>query len=158
MTTKCTVRRPPLLLIACSLLLSCVSPGPSAADIAADRDRWRAVRDTAADGAIDAQESPLLAELLVVWNQKLLHDEASIGKKADGRAIVADLLRVYGLPAVQLFLVPEMQSLAPELLRLVDIDSNGHLSEAEILAIDPRDPLFVAVAMQTAVRLLKHRK
>lgn len=148
-----------MLLLLCALLLtltSCAS-GPDPADVAADRARWTAVRDLTADGQVDAQEAPLLGQLLVVWDQKLAADEAAAGRPRDARTVLLDLLRVYGVAAVQVFLGPELQQRAPEAFRLLDRNSDGVLSEAELLAVDPTDPVFAVVVVTTLHRLLTRR-
>lgn len=159
-TKNTFLRRWPLLLLllaTCSLLTSCCN-GPPAADVAADRARWTAVRDTTADGAVDEREGPLLAELLIAWDAKLAADEVAAGQPRDARTIVAELLRVYGVAAVQVLVGPDLQARAPELFRLVDRDGDGVLSEAELLAIDPASPVFALVVTTTVHRLLtEHR-
>lgn len=159
-TKNTLLRRLPLLilmLVGASLLTSCCS-GPAPADVAADRARWTAVRDTTADGAVDAREGPLLAELLVAWDAKLAANEAAAGQPRDARTVVAELLRVYGLAAVQVLVGPDLQARAPELFRLVDKDADGILSEAELLSIDPASPVFALVVTTTVHRLLtEHR-
>lgn len=141
-----------LMLFCCSCA---VRPDPR--DVQADRARWTAVRDATADGSIDEQEGPLVAELLVAWDAKLSADEAAAGAQRDARAILEDLLRAYGVAAVQLWLVPEMQQRAPEMLRLIDRDGDGTLTAAELLAIDPADPVFALVVATTAQQLLRRR-
>jgi len=143
-----TNRLIPILLIA--LLHGCAS-GPTAADVAADRDRWTAVRDVARDNLVDAIERPLLDELLRVWDQKLMADEAAL---VSTDTTVRDLIRVYGIAAVQVFLAPEIQARAPELFRLIDRNMDGTLDEAELLAVDPKSPVFAVVVLSTAARLL----
>lgn len=137
-------------LVAVSMLAGCQT-GPTAADVAADRDRWAAVRDVTADHTVDAIEAPLVAELLAAWDAKLSADEAKV---ASADTTVADLLRVYGSAAVTIWVVPELQKRAPEFFRLVDKDGNGTLSDAELLAIDPKSPVFAAVVLTTAARLI----
>lgn len=137
-------------LLLLSLFAGCQT-GPTAADVAADRDRWAAVRDVTADHTVDAIEAPLVAELLAAWDAKLSADEAKV---ASADTTVADLLRVYGSAAVTIWVVPELQKRAPEFFRLVDKDGNGTLSDAELLAIDPKSPVFAAVVLTTAARLL----
>ncbi len=160
MTTKHPVRRAPLLfllLLACSLLLSCAA-GPSAADVAADRDRWRAARDVTADGKVDEQEAPLWSELLVAWDAKLTADEHAAGAQRDARTVLAEILRVYGAAAVTVFLAPELQARAPEMFRLVDRNGSGMLEETELLTLDPASPVFAMVVATTAQALLRHRR
>lgn len=150
-------RRLPLLLLllaGCSLLVSCTT-GPSPADVAADRARWAAVRDVTADAAVDEREAPLLAELLIAWDARLTADEAAAGQPRGTREVLLELLRVYGLAAVQLLIAPELQARAPELFRLVDRDGDGVLSEAELLAIDPTSPVFALVVTTTVHGLLR---
>ncbi len=143
-----------LAALAFLLLCSCAT-GPTAADVAADRDRWRAVRDTTADRTVDALEAPLLGELLAAWDAKLTADEAAVVSRD---TTVEDLLRVYGAAAVQLWLVPEFQRRAPEMFRLVDRNGDGVLDETELRAIDPKSPVFATVVLMTAAQLLaKHR-
>ena len=129
--------------------------GPTAADVAADRDRWAAMRDVTADKQVDALVAPLLGELLAAWDAKLSADEAKV---ASADTTIADLLRVYGSAAVTIWVVPELQKRAPEFFRLVDKDGNGTLDDAELLAIDPKSPVFAAVVLTTAARLLAKHK
>jgi len=137
-----------LLLIA---VLHACAGGPTPADVAADRDRWTAVRDVARDNLVDGIERPALDELLRVWDQKLMADEAAI---VSTDTTVRDLIRVYGIAAVQVFLAPEIQARAPELFRLIDRNMDGTLDEAELLAVDPKSPVFAVVVLSTAARLL----
>jgi hypothetical protein len=139
-----------------SLLTACAT-GPSKADVEADRARWTAMRDVTADSTIDASESPLVDELLVEWDNKLAADEKAAGAERDGRTIAADLLRAYGLAAVQVFLEPELKARAPELYRLIDKDSSGWLSAEEIMSVDPTSPVFAVVVTTTAMHLLRKR-
>jgi len=136
------------LLVA--VLHGCAS-GPTPADVAADRDRWTAVRDVARDNLVDGIERPALDELLRVWDQKLMADEAAL---VSTDTTVRDLIRVYGVAAVQVFLAPEIQARAPELFRLIDRNLDGTLDEAELLAVDPKSPVFAVVVLSTAARLL----
>jgi len=133
-----------------AVLHGCAS-GPTPADVAADRDRWTAVRDVARDNLVDGIERPALDELLRVWDQKLMADEAAI---VSTDTTVRDLIRVYGIAAVQVFLAPEIQARAPELFRLIDRNMDGTLDEAELLAVDPKSPVFAVVVLSTAARLL----
>lgn len=146
----------PLVVAILALLHGCTG-GPDPADIAADRDRWDAVRLVSVDGSIDAQEAPLLAELLVRWDDKLTAAERAAGRARDPAQQLRDLLRVYGLAAVQLFVAPELQARAPESFRLFDRNGDGMLDEAELLAIDPRDPVFAMVVASTVHGLIKNR-
>lgn len=146
----------PLVVAILALLHGC-SSGPHPEDVAADRDRWDAVRAVAADGAIDAQEAPLLATLLVEWDQKLTADEDAAGRARDPQQQLRDLLRVYGLAAVQLFVAPMLQAQAPDVFRLVDRNGDGMLDQAELLAIDPRDQV-AAMVIASAVHGLIKRK
>lgn len=139
-------------------LAACVSPGPSAADVQADRDRWTAVRDVTADAQVDTQEAPLISQLLVAWDHKLTADEAAAGKARTTQTILADILRVYGGASVQMFLVPQLQARAPLLFKYADTDSNGSLSPDELLRIDPTDPVFALVVLDTARQLLERRR
>lgn len=143
------------LVILLLILCSCTTVDPL--DVQADRDRWTAVRDVTADGQVDEMEAPLLAQLLVAWDDKLTRDEAAAGQRRDARSILADLIRVYGAATVQVFAGPELQARAPELFRFVDVDSDGVLSEQELLAIDPLNPVFALVVASTAKRLLERR-
>lgn len=130
--------------------------GPTAADVAADRDRWRAVRDTVLDGKVDATEAPLLNELLTEWDVKLEADEATVASRD---TTVEDLLRVYGETAVQLWLVPEFQKRAPAMFALVDRNRDGQLDANELRSIDPKSPVFAAVVLTTAAQLVaKHKR
>jgi len=138
------------ILLLFAVLHGCAS-GPTPADVAADRDRWTAVRDVARDNLVDAIERPALDELLRVWDQKLMTDEAAL---VSTDTTVRDLIRVYGVAAVQVFLAPEIQARAPELFRLIDRNLDGSLDEAELLAVDPKSPVFAVVVLSTAARLL----
>lgn len=140
------------LVLAVLFCCSCAAGRPSTADVAADRSRWSAVRAVTADNAVDATERPVLDELLVAWDQKLSADEAaSVAADAE----MAKLIRVYGLAAVQEFFMPELQARAPELFRLLDQNGDSVLDEQELLGIDPASPVFAAVVMSTARRLLE---
>lgn len=143
------------VLLALAILAGCVA-GPSAADVAADRDRWRAVRDVVADGQVDATEAPLLQQLIFAWNDKLEADEAIVASKD---TTVEDLLRVYGETAVQLWLVPEFKKRAPQMFALVDKNGDGMLDANELRSIDPKSPVFAAVVLTTAAQLIaKHKR
>ncbi len=126
--------------------------------MAADRDRWTAVRDATADGKIDQQEAPLLADLLIAWDTKLTADERAAGSPRDARAILADMLRAYGAAAVTVFLAPELQARAPDMFRLVDTNQNGQLEPDELTSIDPASPVFAMVVTTTLRGLLAARK
>lgn len=145
-----------IVLSLVALLASCVAR-PDPADVAAERDRWTFLRDLTIDGQVDPQEAPVLAAVLVQWDAQLQADEEAAGAPRDARTILVDLVRAYGLAAVQLFLVPELQAKAPELFRLLDKDTDGILSEAELLAVDPTDPVFAVVLITTVHRLLTKR-
>lgn len=153
MTTIRLLRLLPFIFAACSTI--------DPADVAADRDRWTAVRDTTADGVVDAREAPLLAELLVAWDQKLTADEAAAKRARAPRDVWAEVLRVYGEAAVQVALAeigwPAVASQHPEAFRLVDRDGDGRLTIAELQAVDPLSPVFAMVVTQTAVALLRKR-
>lgn len=72
----------------------------------------------------------------------------------DYRKELGDLIRVYGFAAVQVF-GEGFAAEAPELFRLADRNSDGVLTEEEILAIDPTSPVFAVVVLQTIKRLRK---
>lgn len=146
-----------LLLLTSLACYGCCSTAPAAKDVAADRARWAAVRDLAADGTIDPVEMQLIGTLLVAWDEKLTADEAAAGHKRTPREVLQDLLRVYGAAAVQVWLAPELQKAAPEAFRLVDQNGNGVLEEAELTSLDPADPVFAVVLVTTAQHLLKGR-
>lgn len=139
-------------LLLAFLLCACNALNP--ADVAADRDRWAAVTAVTADGTIDASEKPVFDAAMAGWDQKLIAAEAAV---AQGNATAQDLIRAYGLAAVQLWLVPEMQKTAPELFRLADRNGDNMLDEAEILSIDPKSPAFAAVVLTTAARLIARK-
>lgn len=141
----------PALSAALLLIIGACATGPTAADVAADRDRWRAVSDTTADKQVDAVEAPLLTELLIEWDAKLTADEKRI---ASADTTWQDLARVYGEAVVTVLLADEIKARAPELFRLVDRNSDGTLSIDEVAQIDPTSPVFAAVVVSTAVRLL----
>lgn len=149
----------PFLCALVALVLFCggCSTAPRPADVAADRSRWAAVRDLAADGKIDPVELQLLGTLLVAWDEKLTADEAAAGHKRTPQEMLAELLRVYGAAAVQVWLAPELQARAPEAFRLVDKNGNGVLEESELVGLDPADPVFAVVLVTTAQHLLKGR-
>lgn len=156
-TERTTWRRGSLLVLmlaVCSLLTSCCN-GPAPADVKADRDRWTAARDNTADGVIDPAEAPAWNQLLVEWDAKLAADEAAVGQQRGPKEVLAELVRVYGAAAVQVFLAPELQTRAPELFRLADRDGDLVLSEGELLSIDPTDPVFALVVASTVRRLLQ---
>ena len=135
----------------CLLFCCCCASVRDPGDVAADRGRWMATRDVTADNAVTAQERTALDSLLEKWDRDLTDDEATIAR---GEDTVQDLIRVYGLAAVQLWVTPELQKRAPELFRLVDRTGNGALEEAELLAVDPRSTVFAAVVVSTAARLI----
>ena len=141
----------PALSASLLLLIGACATGPTAADVAADRDRWRAMSDTTADKQVDAVEAPLLTELLIEWDAKLTADEKRI---ASADTTWQDLARVYGEAVVTVLLADEIKARAPELFRLVDRNSDGTLSIDEVAQIDPTSPVFAAVVVSTAVRLL----
>lgn len=130
-------------------LIGCQT-GPTAADVAADRDRWHAVFQTAADRVVDDQEAPLLDQLLVEWDQKLRVDEQRV---AGAQSRWEDLARVYGAAVVQVVLAREIAAAAPELFRFIDRNSDDVLAADELAAIDPLNPVFAAAVVSTAVRL-----
>ncbi len=139
------------ILASLLLLIGACATGPTAADVAADRDRWRAVSDTTADKQVDATESPLLTTLLIEWDAKLTADEKRI---ASADTTWQDLARAYGGAAVTVLLAEEIKLKAPELFRLVDRDSDGMLSIPELEQIDPTSPVFATAVVTTAVRLI----
>lgn len=137
------------------LLASCAS-GPSVADVAADRARWRATHDVTADGVVDPQEAPLLAQLLAEWDAKLGVDERRI---ADQDTQWQDLLRVYGVAMLQVF-GGDLEARAPELFRFVDRNSNHALDLEELQALNVQtlqNPVFAAAVVSTAVQLAARR-
>lgn len=138
------------MLVLLCLFTACAT-GPTAADIAADRDRWRAMSDVTADKQVDATEAPLLTTLLIEWDAKLTADERRV---ASADTTWQDLARVYGEAVVTVLLADEIKARAPELFRLVDRNSDGTLSIDEVTLIDPTSPVFAAVVVSTAVRLL----
>lgn len=146
------------------LFFAACAAGPNPADVMADRARWTAVRDTTADGTVDANEAPLLAELLTVWDSKLTADEAAAGRSRDPKQIAADLLRVYGaavITAVLGELTPEFAKIEaqfPEAFRLVDKNSDHLISLDELTTVDPTNPVFAAVVAQTAVQLIRRKR
>ena len=148
------IERLVLLLVLC--FSACVT-GPSPADVAADRARWTAVRDVTLDGQVDGPEAAALTELLIAWDEKLRGQEAAAGSSWTPEAILADMLRVYGPAAVQVFLGPKLEAQAPELYRLVDRNADHVLSAEEMLAIDPRSPVFAVVVLSTLQQLLGRR-
>lgn len=145
-----------LFLLLPVLLAACAS-GPDPADVAADRARWRGVRDATADGVLSPAESVVLAELLVAWDEQVTALEAAANTKQKPEAVLAELLRVYGVAMVDTFFAPELQRRAPELFRLVDKDGNGSLSAEELTSIDPTSPVFALVVASTVHRLIKRK-
>lgn len=134
--------------------LTACQAGPSAADVAADRDRFTALSAVTADDTVSPAERPVLDELLHAWDVKLTADEQAVAK-AD--TTVQDLLRAYGLAAVQIYLTPELKARAPEMFRLLDVTADGQLDEAELRGADPKSPVFAAVVITTAARLLARK-
>jgi hypothetical protein len=140
-----------------ALLFAACASGPAPADIAADRSRWTGVRDATADGVIDPVEAPLVAELLVAWDEKLVADEKAAGRPQDPNQQVATLLRVYGAAVVQTILVPKLQAKAPHLFALLDVNQDQAISSEELGAVDIRDPVFALVVTETIIALIKKR-
>lgn len=145
------------LLLFSWLLLLCGCHTIDPADVEADRARWTALRDITADGVLSPLELAAVGDWLIAWDTRLLADEAAAKRPRDARAIVQDLVRVYGFATVQVFVVPELQARAPELFRLADLNSNGTLEADELLAIDPTSPVFALVVASTVQRLLAKR-
>ncbi|MFY9341476.1 MAG: EF-hand domain-containing protein [Planctomycetota bacterium] len=149
-----------LLLACCSCLAACAT-GPDPLDVQADRDRWTAFRDATADGRIDEREAPLVAELFVVWDQKLTAAEAAANRARAPRDVWAEVLRVYGEAAVQVALMevgwPAIAAQHPDAFRLVDRDGDGRLTVSELQAVDPLSPVFAMVVTQTAVQMLRRK-
>ena len=137
-------------LILCVLFASCVAK-PNPLDVAADRDRWAAIRAVTADGTIDSNERELLDELLTSWDATLRVKEAGNGPKD----VLSDMLRVYGVAVVQVIVGPELQARAPEMFRLIDVNSNGILEESELLSMDPASPVTALVVVTTLQKLLR---
>lgn len=138
------------------LFLAACATGPDPLDVQADRDRWTAVRDTTADGAVTPNEAPLLAELLVAWDQKLTADEVAAKRARDPKAVMADLLRVYGTAALTVF-GADLAVRAPEAFRLADANSDGMLSVEELTTLDPANPVVALAVTQTVVAMLRKR-
>ena len=82
---------------------------------------------------------------------------ASCQSQPSAEQTIADLLRVYGVAAVQVIVGPELQARAPEMFRLLDVNSNGVLEEAELLSMDPASPVTAIVVVTTLQKLLKDR-
>lgn len=76
----------------------------------------------------------------------------------DPRGVLLELLRVYGVAAVQVALAPELEERAPELFRLVDKNGDRVLDESELLSIDPTSPVFALVVASTVHRLIESRE
>lgn len=157
MTRKKKKGRPGYRLAALFMLCLCCCVGgpPPASEVAAERAAWSQVRDITADDAVTEQEKPPLAEAMAAWDAKIATDEAAVAR---GDTTVQDLIRVYGLATVQVFVGPELQKRAPELFRFIDGNSNGVLEEHELLAVDPRSPVFALVVASTAARLIAERR
>lgn len=150
MTTRSML---PLLLLLSAVLPGCVSTAPSAADVAADRAMWQAMKDVTADGSIDAQEAPVLAQTFAQWDSRLRADEARVAR-AD--TTWQDLVRVYGLATLGVFGV-NLEAQAPQLYRYVDRNGNHTIEVAELEALsvdDLRNPVFAAALVSTAVQLI----
>jgi hypothetical protein len=165
MKTIATVRILPLLFAL--FLCGCASTGPSAADVAADRARWTAVRMVTADGVVDrttvieppnGTEASLLSELLVEWDDKLAGDEAAASQPRTAASTFDEIVRVYGAAAVEVFLVDEVaraEKRYPEAFRLIDKNGDRAITIDELRAVDPMSPVFALVVASTAKRLLK---
>lgn len=136
------------------MIVAACATGPSAADVAADRARWAAMRDVTADQAVDAAEAPHLAALFMAWDEKLTADEKRVASAA---TTWQDLARVYGAAIAQELLGAELAARAPDLFRFVDRNSDGVLSVDEIASIDPKNPVFAAVIVSTAVQLIARK-
>lgn len=134
-----------------AILLPACAMAPSAADVAAERDRWRAVGAVTLDGVVDAQEAPLLSQLMQAWNDAIAVDEQRV---AAAGTTWEDLARVYGSAVVNVMLAEELAAKAPELFRFIDRNEDGMLAPEELAAIDPANPVFAAAVVSTAVRLL----
>lgn len=141
-------------LVATVMLLAGACMGPDPARVAAERDRWTAVHDVAADGAIDDQEAPLLAQLLVEWDTAIGVDEEAAGRPRDWQGVLIDLVRIYG----SVLVLPEIERNQPELARFLDANGDHVLDAAEIRRIDPRDPVFATVVATTLVELIRKPK
>lgn len=139
----------PLLL----LLAACATSGPDPADVVADRARWTAVRDVAADGAIDPQEQPLVTQLLVAWDAKLQVDEAAAKAAREPQRVLQDLVRVYGTAVVAGAFGPDLQRAAPDVFRLFDLDGSGVIDPGELMSIDVTSPSFQVVLATTLANI-----
>lgn len=138
-------------LFAILILLASCALKPDPLDVASDRDRWGAIRAVTADGTIDSSERELLDQLLSDWDATLRIKEAAAGPKD----VLADMLRVYGVATVQVIIGPELQARAPEVFRLIDVNNNGVLEEAELLTLDPASPVTAVVVVTTLQKLLR---
>lgn len=134
------------------LAAACMTQAPDPRDIVADRARWDAVQRTTADGVLTQEEHDLLVVLIGEWDVALRVKEAAAAQSGN---VLADMLRIYGVAAVQVILGPELQQRAPEVFRLVDKNSNGVLEEAELLGLDPASPVTAVVVITTLQKLLK---
>ena len=140
-----------------ALLLSSCYSGPTPERLATERAWWQAVKTTTADGTIDEAEAPLLAQLLADWDVLLTKDEGGTGAK-DPKAMLTELLRVYGVATVQVILGPELMARAPTVFKLLDANQNGILEEQEIMGLDPADPVTAVVVVQTIYQLMHKPK
>lgn len=140
-----------LFALVCLFVQSC-QLSPNAADIAADRARWTAMRDFTADRSIDDQELPVLNELFNAWDEKLKVDELRV---AAVDTTWQDLVRVWGAAALTVF-GGNLEAQAPLLFRFVDKNGNHLLELEELQALTPdtlTNPVFAAAVIATAVQL-----
>jgi hypothetical protein len=130
-----------------------MAPGPDPADVAAERSRWTAVRDVAADGLIEQVEAELLGPLLVEWDAKLQAEEAAANAARDPQRIMQDLIRVYGMSVVAGAFGPDLKKAAPDVFRLFDLDGSGVLDPAELMSIDLTSPSSQIVLATTLANI-----
>jgi len=145
-----------VLLLLVGVLLAGCQVGPSPQDVAAERARWRGFQAALADDQVSPEESRYLHQLLDQWDLQLIVDENDVAPK-DAKAKMEEILRVYGVAAVQVIFGPELQKRAPEAFRLVDANGDGLLSEKEILAVDFADEVVAVVVVTTVVRLVRDK-
>ncbi len=152
MTMTTLVRLLPLLLF----LFSCTTSAPSAADVAADRARWTAVRDALADGVIDDAEAQALADLLVVWDEKNRRAEEAANAALDPGTEMMALVRAYGDAIADVF-TPNLRKYAPLLFDVIDKDQSGSISVQEIRGINWSSPALAVVVTHTVIDAIKAR-
>jgi hypothetical protein len=151
----------PLSLTLASLLMvvaACITSGPTTADTQADRQAFSAVRAYEAKKEHTPEEEAANQIFMEAWGARITADEAAAGKAQDYKSTFAELVRVYGVAIVQAELEPALLSHAPELFRLLDKDSSGHLDAQELQGFNPADPVAAAVVIQLGIRLLKHHR